>query len=387
MQRMDEPVVVTPPHLGRPLRLHPFRGLTLTPRWIGGPATSRTFARPYRDVAQRLARWERSGRITGDSEPGLYLHEYVTQGVKVRGLVGALDLTHRSELLSERAVLPHEGVHLAQAEDLSERMLEMALNPAPILLVHRGPDRVRELLREIAACPPTRAFLDQSRTSHQVWSLHQPDTLRLLAEGLADASPVIADGHHRYAAYLGLQERFPGTAWDRGLTMLVDQDDTPLHLGAIHRVVPRMRLDALESAALATPGSHWRGLDDADAGHQALTTDVARSGDPASVVVTDGAEGWAVWRLPPSPGTATVEALHAVLPPLLPRRRRLRYEHSVDAAVTAARETSGIALLLPTPSFDLVHEVVARDRLLPQKATSFSPKPPIGVLMRSLRDE
>jgi hypothetical protein len=34
----------------------------------------------------------------------------------------------------------------------------------------------------------------------------------------------------------------------------------------------------------------------------------------------------------------------------------------------------------------LVERIVAADRLLPEKATSFQPKPSLGVLMRSLRD-
>ncbi len=384
MHPMDEPALVTPPHLGRPLRLTTFRGLTLTPRWIGGPTTARTFARPYRDVTRRLARWERSGRIAGDTEPAVYLHEYVAAGTSVRGLVGALDLTHRSEVLAERAVLPHEGVHLAQVQDLADRMHEMELNPAPILLVHRGPARVRALLSAVASAPPTRSFLDAAGTEHRLWAIKDPATLRTLAEELASATPVIADGHHRYAAYLRLQQDHPGTAWDRGLTMLVDQDDTPLRLGAIHRVVPRMRLERLADLAVGAERGHWRVLSSADEGRLHAG---AREGDVGTVVVTDGADRWVAWDLPHPPDAATVEVVHELVMPLLPRSRKVRFEHTVPAACARARETSGLALLLPTPSFDLVAAAVRHDRLLPEKATSFQPKPPVGVLMRSLRDE
>ncbi len=384
MQPMDEPAVVTPPHLGRPLRLTTFRGLTLAPRWIGGPSTARTFARPYRDVARRLARWERAGRIAGDAEPAVYLHEYVVAGTAVRGLVGALDLTHRSEVLSERAVLPHEGVHLAQVRDLADRMHEMQLNPAPILLVHRGPAPVRALLTEVAAGPPTRSFLDAGGTEHWLWAIKDGATLDALGGQLATATPVIADGHHRYAAYLRLQQQHPGTAWDRGLTMLVDQDDTPLRLGAIHRVVPRMRLEILADAASGVEGGRWRALSGADEGRALAETG---DGDVGTVVVTDGGDRWVAWDLPHPPDAATVEVVHERVTPLLPRSRKVRFEHTVSAACDRARETSGLALLLPTPSFDLVAAVVRQDRLLPEKATSFQPKPPVGVLMRSLRDE
>ena len=39
------------------------------------------------------------------------------------------------------------------------------------------------------------------------------------------------------------------------------------------------------------------------------------------------------------------------------------------------------------PTVDLVLRIAGDDRLLPEKATSFQPKPSLGVLIRSLRDE
>ena len=41
---------------------------------------------------------------------------------------------------------------------------------------------------------------------------------------------------------------------------------------------------------------------------------------------------------------------------------------------------------MPAPSVGLVLRVAEADRLLPEKATSFQPKPSLGVLIRSLRD-
>ena len=42
---------------------------------------------------------------------------------------------------------------------------------------------------------------------------------------------------------------------------------------------------------------------------------------------------------------------------------------------------------MPAPDVDVVLNVAAADRLLPEKATSFQPKPNPGVLIRSLRDK
>ena len=64
---------------------------------------------------------------------------------------------------------------------------------------------------------------------------------------------------------------------------------------------------------------------------------------------------------------------------------RVAYHHTAEAALEAVG--GGLAVLLPAPDFDQVQHTLSRGHLLPEKATSFQPKPSLGVLMRSLRDE
>lgn len=374
MQAMDESTVVAPPYLGRPLLLHAFRALTLAPRRIGGPGSARALARPYRDPVARLAAWERTGHLEADETPAVYLHEYTAGGLTVRGLVGALDLVRRAPSQATSAVVPHEGIHPEQVDALATRMQELRLQPAPILLVHRGPGRVRRLVHEALETPPDRSFTDRSRQHHRIWALRGAATESALAEALADSTPMIADGHHRYAAYLRLQQEHPGTAWDRGLAMLVDQDDTPLFLGAIHRVLGAVTLAGVADVAAAR-GWRLRTLS-----RQAAVNALA----PSTVVLTDGST-WAALDLLVPAGEAVVDVLHDVVVPAL-APESLAYHHDVDLAVRQVRRRGGVAVLMPAPDFDLVHHLVAHERLLPEKATSFQPKPSVGVLMRALHD-
>src|SRR6187397_219444 len=131
--------VVSPPYVAGPLRLAAFHAEWLAPHRVNDPASARMIARSHRDAAARLSRWEAAGQLSRDPEPALFVHEYTGDGVTVRGLVGALDLSHRAASVEEQVVLPHEGVHPVQVDDLAERMIRMQLNPAPILLVHHGP--------------------------------------------------------------------------------------------------------------------------------------------------------------------------------------------------------------------------------------------------------
>lgn len=373
---MDSGAAVIPPHVAGPLTLTPFRGLGFSPARVGDPASARAFARPFRDVVKRLDRWEQQGHVWHDDEPALYLHEYSTGGLTVRGLVGALDLSRRADRPEERVILPHEGVHPAQADDLAARMTVMQLNPAPILLVHRGPTAVREVLRTVAEAEPVRTFTDRADQRHRIWAIREPDLVAAVVEGVQGSRAVVADGHHRYAAYLRMQQQAPGGPSDRGLAMLVDQDDTPLFLGAIHRFLGDVTFDDLAAAA-------------ATAGDVTVLSEAAALAalGPQTLVLTDGSRWGTVHLRTDERDRTAVEQVHHDVLPALDHPPALSYHHSVEDTLDRVALARGTALLMPAPEFDAVRRVVARDHLLPEKATSFQPKPSLGVLMRSLRDE
>jgi len=343
---------------------------------VGDPSSARAFARPYRDVTKRLDRWEQQGRILRDPTPAVYLHEYTAGGITVRGIVGALELSLRADSLQDRVILPHEGIHPAQASELADRMTQMRLNPAPILLVHRGPQAARDLMGEVATSAPDHEFTDRSQQHHRVWAIRDAGQLERLATALAYSRVLIADGHHRYAAYLRMQQERPGGPADRGLAMLVDQDDTPLFLGAIHRVLVGSTFEDVGSAA--APLGDFRELS---------ATEAVAALSPDTLVLTDGTH-WATLTLTPQVDRAAVEVVHErLIPALRSDPRRVAYHHSVDDTLTDLGRTPAVAVLMPAPDYDVVRRILASDRLLPEKATSFQPKPSLGVLMRSLLDE
>jgi len=373
---MDVVTPVPAPYLAGPLRLLPFAALRLVPRRVGDPSTGRAFARPYRDVAARLTRWQGRGLLERDTEPALYLHEYSANGITIRGLVGALDVSNRATSAAEGAVLPHERIHPGQADDLADRMAEMRLNPAPILLVHNGSRALREVLDRIAGGRPAHRFTDRSQQDHRIWPIHDADTLAAIARELGDTRALIADGHHRYAAYLRLQRREPGGACDQGLAMLVDQRATPLFLGPIHRTLAGTSFPDVLNAADSI-GIRAEQTDETTA-VAALAAD--------RLPFTDGRD-WGVLSLKGGTGRPAVEFLHRDILPALPHGpSAIGYHHNVDDALSTARNPDTVAVLLPAPSVDTVVQVAAAGRLLPEKATSFQPKPSLGVLIRSLHD-
>jgi uncharacterized protein (DUF1015 family) len=382
------------PHRAEPLRavagpllLRRFTGLALSPGRVGDPASARAVARPYAAVPERLARWEQQGHLRRDDAPALYLHEYTASGMTVRGLVGALDVSRRVGTGQHPVVWPHEAIHRGQAKELASRMSQMGLNPAPILLVHRGTSALRSLVAGVAAAEPDRTFTDHAGQRNRVWAIRSAEQIAQINAQLADSHALIADGHHRYAAYLRLQESSGAAGaraetgeplMDSGLAMLVDQADTPLFLGAIHRVLVGVRMRHFRSA-----------LPDPDAFSPRSRADALQSLGPDTLVVTNGRH-WASIGLAGLPGPSrgiAVEQVHReIIDRLQPRPRRVNYHHSVEDALEHL-PAGALAVLLPAPEFDQVRDLIRTGGLLPEKATSFQPKPSLGVLMRSLRDE
>ena len=90
-------------------------------------------------------------------------------------------------------------------------------------------------------------------------------------------------------------------------------------------------------------------------------------------------ERWASIELPDRDDHAAVEVLHDQLVPEFPHGpRRIGYHHTVDDALAQISPDLGVAVLMPAPDVGQVLHIAGHDRLLPEKATSFQPKPSLG---------
>lgn len=349
----------------------------------------RTHERPYLAVRRRLETWRAEGCLVPDPEPALYLYEYTVGGVTVRGLVGLVGL--RDE--QERVVLPHEDVMPGPVEDRTVLMRTTETNPEPILLVHEGPVALRELLDRAAVGAPLEDFAAADASRHRLWPITASDDLDAIAGLLAPGQALIADGHHRYAAYRALQRdlRRPGapagaSPWDYGLAMLVDQSDYPLTVGPIHRSVTALTLaDVLDAAEREY---HTATRVDRDAALRTIASGEAEpDGEPDRVVLalSDGRD----WVRLTVPRTHDVDAavLHtALLPAWAVTEEQVGYHHSLDQALQTTARHPGVVIGVRPPGLRQVMTAAARGQRMPRKSTSFGPKPRMGLVLRDLRD-
>jgi uncharacterized protein (DUF1015 family) len=368
----------------------------------------------YGDAARLLRAWQDAQILRTDPEPALYVYEQAVTGpggeaaVIQRGLIGAL----RLEPLDAGIVRPHEGVAPGPVAGRRQLMEATQANLEPIFLLY-DPNEAAVACRAIEDAASTRPPLAEAVTSdglrHRTWAITDPGELAAISADLAPARPVIADGHHRYSAYLNLQRRKVATGagpgpWDYGLALLVDARAYPPRVGAIHRVIPQPDPDS--AADLAKAAFRVRALPGGPASlPEAMAELAGASGHGVAFLLAGGERMYLLTEpdqlqvdaaMPDGTSQSWRGLATAVLQELLIGRiwgvgeneRGVGFVHNdAAAAIRAADEAPGGTAVICSPlSAADVYAVAARGELVPRKSTSFDPKPRTGLVIRTFAD-
>ncbi|HEY1699858.1 MAG TPA: DUF1015 domain-containing protein [Trebonia sp.] len=372
-------------------------------------------------AAERLEQWLRSGVLARDPAPALYIYEQKTvfqpnaPSFLQRGIIGLVGVGAPSAA----GVFPHEEVMPGPVEGRRALMLATRANLEPIFLVYNGAGSTgggpvggaavgaASRLVDSVAAGPEGLILEADTLdgiTHRLWRVTDPDTLAAAAEDLAGRTALIADGHHRYAAYQKVRASLgPGSGpWDYGLAFLVDADAYPPRLGAIHRVLPGLA----ESAAARQASSAFSVTPLPDDFETALAR-LASAGNEGHAFVLAGSRGFQLLTAPdparvsaamPPGRSARWRALDAaVLQELLlgdlwgirDNERDVLVSHDAAEAVRMARSggsAGGTAVICNPVPFGAVRDIAAGGECVPRKSTSFGPKPRTGLILRAFDD-
>ena len=356
-------------------------------------------------AALALRDWQRQGILVPDPVPGLYVYEQSAAGVVQRGLIGAVRLVPPAAGI----ILPHEDVMPGPVIGRRRLMEVTGANLEPIFLLYDGSAAgyATRLVEEVAADrQPLLEALTEDGTAHRLWAVTDAAQIAAVAADLAPRQALIADGHHRYAAYRQLQERRRSAGdgqgpWDYGLALLVDSAAYPPRIGAIHRVIPGLAPAAAVELAKgafcvrAMPG----GTRDLPAALLELT---AAAAGGAAFLVAGGGEAHLLSGPDPLQLEAAMPPGHSprwrglaasVLQELLLARvwgipddeRGVQVVHNdAAAAVRAADQAPGGTAVICAPlAAGDVYAVAANGERVPRKSTSFGPKPRTGLVIRT----
>ena len=370
----------------------------------------------YAAAADTLNSWIGRGVLAADPRPAIYVYEQsaASGDVLQRGLIGAVRLSPPGAGI----VLPHEAVMPGPVTGRRELMEATQANLEPIFLLYDGspagiratwpaagerPGDATRLVDEIASArQPLLAAVTEDGITHRLWAMTDPAEQAAVAADLAPRQALIADGHHRYAAYLELQARRHAAGdqagpWDHGLALLVDSAAYPPRIGAMHRVIPGLppaEAVALAKAAFtvrAMPGDLPAALRElAEAGQHGPAFLIAGGGelhladhpDPVQAAAAMPAGRSASWRA--LPASVLAELLIGRLWRVPGGEDAVRVVHQdAAAALRDAEEAGGTAVLCNPVSADEVRDIAARGERMPPKSTSFGPKARTGLLIRT----
>jgi uncharacterized protein (DUF1015 family) len=385
-------------------------------------------------AASLLREWLSAGVLIRDRMAALYIYEQSNQeGLRdpgapgggfwrQRGIIGLVRLGSPASA----AILPHENVLPRVVAGRRELMAATQANLEPIFLIYDGEqartaaDTATEVMDRVAAeRAPLITIATEDGVTHRLWRLGEPAEQAAIAADLSGRRALIADGHHRYAAYQDLQAEMRASGlgngpWDYGLAFLVDSAAYPPRVGAIHRVLPGLPPD--RAAALARQAFTVTDLPAGTSLDEALDR-LAGAGRTGTAFLLAGGP---VFRLLSDPDLAQVQAAMpsgvsgswrsldaAVLQELLLARlwgiadseRDVLIDHSAadavravsgDAGATDVAENApgvlagtGTAVISNPVPFGVVLEIAARGERVPRKSTSFGPKPRTGLILRT----
>jgi uncharacterized protein (DUF1015 family) len=372
-------------------------------------------------AASLLREWLSAGVLIRDRMAALYIYEQSVDAdpsCLQRGIIGLVRLGSPDSA----GILPHEGVMPGLVAGRRELMAATQANLEPIFLIYDGeqPGEYDEEQPGEAAHPatgvvdrvtaeraPLVSITTEDGVTHRLWRIGESDEQAAISADLAGRQALIADGHHRYAAYLDLQAEMHAAGlgagpWDYGLAFLVDSAAYPPRLGAIHRVLPGLAPDRAAELAKAafTVADLPTGISLDDA-RQRLTA--AGPEGPAFLLA-----GGPVFRLLTHPDPVQLAASMptgasvpwqrldaSVMQQLLLGRlwgvtdseRDVLIDHDAADAVRAvssgASAAGGTTVISNPASFQVVAQIAGHGERVPRKSTSFGPKPRTGLVLRT----
>jgi uncharacterized protein (DUF1015 family) len=361
-----------------------------------------------RAAASLLREWLSAGVLIRDQTPALYLYEQADEASSwlQRGIISLVRLGSPKTA----GILPHESVMPGLVADRRALMAATQANLEPIFLIYDGEraGAATETIDTVAAeRAPLVTITTEDGVTHRLWRLGDPGEQAVIAADLAGRRALIADGHHRYAAYLDLQAEMRASGledgpWDYGLAFLVDSDAYPPRLGAIHRVLPGLppeRAVELAKAAftvqdLPAGGGLAGALEGLAAAGREGTAFLLAGGSPeapgfwllsqpdwAQVAASMPAGASAPWRC--LDASVMQQLLIGRLWGIADSERDVLINHDAADAVRAATGTGATAVICNPPSFETIIRIAAHGERVPRKSTSFGPKPRTGLVLRT----
>ncbi|MGI8809011.1 MAG: DUF1015 family protein [Acidimicrobiales bacterium] len=333
--------------------------------------------------------WLATGILRTDPEPGFYAyrmgyHDPEGHSRQIVGVVGALEVVAPGE----GDVLPHEETQHKVRDDRLKLLKACRADLSPVWGLSTA-EGLTELATGATGAPVARCT-DEDGVHHRLWRLTQPGVVEAVAETVASAPVVIADGHHRYATALAHRNEVRAADGGGGdedllLALVCELTDGQASVRPIHRLIAGLS-DGFDLVAALEP--FFEPLA-ADPPVTTLPDRMAEAGGLGLVLGPDR-----LWLLVPRAGAGADGGGGGDPPPdasLLDHAlgglpaHTLAFDHSLDSVcATLASGHASAGVLLRPVDVRQIADTARAGRRMPTKTTFFHPKPRTGMVFRRL---
>ena len=423
-------------------RIEPLHGLLFDPQTVGD--ISRVVAPPYDIISEAQQRglyesspfnivrlelgrdadryaaakatldeWTTAGVLRRAPRPAIYLY---TQRFSVEGKSFARTgfvVRFRLEEFAPGRILPHEKTFPAAKEDRLKLLTAARTNISSIFGLYSGEHSELDKLRgEVLARPAFIEANDALGIRNELRAIELPAEIAIVQRALESGRVLIADGHHRYETALNYRKERRAAenpcglrGFDYTMMTMVACDDPGLVILATHRIVHRLRPQAIESFTSQARGT-FEICEVAD--RDELRKGLAHGGRGTLAIALRGSQKFFLLRLKDKNAVARalpdvpaevrgldVTALHTLVFDQLfslkaaeiRKGGNIEYTTDANAALDAVHEgRSDGAFLMNPPSITDVERVSDAGATMPEKSTYFFPKLLTGLVLNPLDD-
>jgi uncharacterized protein (DUF1015 family) len=206
---------------------------------------------PYGHAAEVFAEWRTDGTLIRDDEPAYWVlvQDYTGPDGRSYTRTGFFARVRVVEYGAGK-VRPHERTHPGPKEDRLRLTRATKANLSPIFALYDAPAPLSAPDEE-----PFADVTDEDGTRHRLWRVPADPAV---ADALADAELLIADGHHRYETARVYADEIGGEGAHRYvLTCLVSLEDPGLTVFPTHRLLTDLKDSERQEALGQTLKRDW----------------------------------------------------------------------------------------------------------------------------------
>lgn len=335
--------------------------------------------------------WLKDGSLIQDTKPALYFYEQIFKdhGKKMirRGFFSALKL----ENPHGGAVKAHEKTLAKPKADRLSLLKAVKANLSPIfLLFNDDKKKIVSMCKNIAKTKPSATATDKEGTYHKLWVITDEKIIADVTKTLATKKTFIADGHHRYETawnymqYMKSKDKKFSDKKEYGyvLAYLCPMEDPGISIWPTHRVIsaPAGIEENIAKYFDILPQSAFNKMQKA----KIQPVMIFKDGKYRTLTVKNPA---LLKKAMPDRCSAYrnlgVSILHSILIPNVPADQYV-YVKSEKEAVSLAKKTKKIAILVPATPVEAIKEIALNNETMPQKSTYFFPKLASGIIIHSV---